>query len=124
MPLSEDEQRILREIEQRFYANDPARAKRISSSTLPRYLARHCQWAALGFLVGLAVLLASFVTTWVVGVFGVAIMMGSAVSLTQNLRKIGRHGWHQLTDSVRSRNVNEQWEDARERFRRRFGGDA
>ena len=124
VPLSEDEQRILHEIEQRFYANDPERAKRISSSTLPRYLARNCRWAALGFVVGLVVLLASFATSWLVGVFGFVVMLVSAIALTQNLRKMGRHGWQQLTETVKARNANDTWSDARERLRKRFGGDA
>ena len=122
MPLSEDEQRILHEIEQRFYANDPQRAKRISASTLPRYLARNCRWSAFGFVVGLAILLASFATSWLLGVLGLIVMMASAVVLTQNLRKMGRHGWQQLSQNVKSRNVNDAWGDARERFRRRFEG--
>jgi hypothetical protein len=122
VPLSEDEQRILHEIEQRFYANDPQRAKRISSSTLPRYLARNCRWSALGFVVGLAILLVSFATSLLVGVLGMVVMLASAVVLTQNLRKMGRHGWQQLSQNVKSRNVNEAWVDARERLRRRFEG--
>ena len=54
MPLNENEERILNEIEQRFYANDPESARRIGSTTLPKYLARNCKWATLGFVVGLA----------------------------------------------------------------------
>jgi len=124
VPLSEEEQRILQQIEQRFYANDPERAKRISSATLPRYLARNCRWAAVGFFVGLGVLLASFATSWLLGVFGFVVMLASAIVLTQNLRKMGRHGWQQLTETVRAHNANDSWGDARDRFRKRFGGDA
>ncbi|HET9071418.1 MAG TPA: DUF3040 domain-containing protein, partial [Acidimicrobiales bacterium] len=62
MPLSEDENRILNQIEQRLYAEDPASAERISATTLPRYLARNCGWAALGFVAGLVVLLVGFTT--------------------------------------------------------------
>ena len=56
MPLNEHEDRILQEIEQRFYDHDPESARRIDSTTLPRYLARNCRWALLGFLLGLIVL--------------------------------------------------------------------
>lgn len=122
MPLSEDEQRILHEIEQRFYAHDPERARRISDATLPRYLARNCRRALLGFLAGLAVLVASLATSWLVGVAGVAIMLASAVALTQNLRKMGRHGWQQLTRTVRAGNLGESWSEARDKMRRRWGG--
>ncbi|MBO0731146.1 MAG: DUF3040 domain-containing protein, partial [Acidimicrobiaceae bacterium] len=90
MPLSEDEERILHQIEQNFYAHDPQSAKRLRSTTLPRYLARNCRWAALGFLVGLIVLLASFASNWIVGIFGFVIMLGSAVVFTENLRRMGQ----------------------------------
>ena len=123
MPLSEGEEHILHEIERRFYAHDPQSARRIGSTTLPRYLARNCKWAALGFVAGLVVLLASFASSWVVGIFGFVVMLGSATVLVQNLRKMGRHGWQQLTGSMRGRNLNEALADARDRLRRRFGGD-
>lgn len=121
MPLSEDEERILQQIEQNFYAHDPQSAKRLRSTTLPRYLARNCRWAALGFLVGLIVLLASFASNWIVGIFGFVIMLGSAVVFTENLRRMGQHGWRQLTASMRSRDVAGLLEDTQRRLRKRFG---
>ncbi|MGI8493421.1 MAG: DUF3040 domain-containing protein [Acidimicrobiales bacterium] len=121
MPLSEDEERILHEIERRFYAHDPHSAKRIESTTLPRYLARNCRWGALGFLVGLVVLLVSFASSWVLGIFGFVMMLGGAVVFTQNLRRMGQHGWRQLTSSEKARQVNEAIGETRRRFRRRFG---
>src|SRR5581483_5663715 len=56
MPLSEDEQRILQEIEAQFYANDPHLAQQVSETTLYRHSARNIKWAALGFVVGFVVL--------------------------------------------------------------------
>lgn len=121
MPLSEEEQRILREIEQRYYTHDKKSAERIGQTTLPRYLARNCAWAALGFVLGLAVLLASFEFSWVLAIFGFLIMVGSALLFTQNLRKMGRHGWQQLNRSVQSTDLNGRIEETRRRLRRRFG---
>jgi hypothetical protein len=123
VPLSEDEQRILQEIEQRFYAHDPQSARRIESTTLPRYLARNCWRAAAGFVVGLVVLFVSFASSWVLGILGFVVMLASAIVFIQNLRKMGRHGWQQLTQVLRARGVNEMIEDANRRFRRRFGED-
>ena len=51
MPLSEDEQRILQEIEAQFYANDPQLAQQVSETTLYRHASRNIKWAALGFVV-------------------------------------------------------------------------
>lgn len=123
MPLNENEERILHEIERRFYAQDPESAERIASMSLPRYLARNCKWAALGFVVGLIVLVASFVSNWVVAVIGFVIMLASAISLTHSLRKMGRHGVEQVRASMQSRSLNEAFEDYAQRFRRRFGRD-
>ncbi|MBO0747802.1 MAG: DUF3040 domain-containing protein [Acidimicrobiaceae bacterium] len=121
MPLSEEEQRILREIEQRYYTHDKKSAERIGQTTLPRYLARNCAWAALGFVFGLVVLLASFAFSWVLAIVGFLVMVGSALWFTQNLRKMGRHGWQQLNKSVQSSDFNERLEETRRRLRRRFG---
>jgi hypothetical protein len=123
VPLSEDEQRILQQMEQGFYAQDPQSARRIGSTTLPRYLAGNLRWATLGFVLGLAILLASFATSWVLAVFGFAIMLASAVWFTQNLRRMSRHGWEQLTKSIKARNLGESLDDTRRRLRRRFGED-
>lgn len=123
MPLNENEERILHEIEQRFLANDPESANRLGSTTLPKYLARNCKWALLGFLVGLVVLLVGFASSWIVGVFGFAVMLVSAIVLTHNLRRMGQHGIRQLSQSMRGRNLNQAIDDAARRFRRRLGGD-
>jgi hypothetical protein len=123
VPLSEDEQRILQQIERRFYANDRRSAERIESTTLPRYLARNCRWSALAFIVGLVILLVSFASNWVVGVVGLAIMLAGAIGFTQNVRRMGKHSWQQLSATLRSRDVTDTIENARRRFRRRLGGD-
>lgn len=121
MPLSEEEQRILQQIEQGFYANDPRSAERIGTTTLPRYLAHNLRWAAGAFLLGLVVLIASFVTSWIVGVVGLALMLAGAVAFTQNLRKMGRHSWHQMSQALQGKDIPGSLDDARQRLRRRFG---
>ena len=123
MPLNEHEERILQEIEQRFYAHDPESARRISSTSLPNYVARNCRWAAAGFVAGLIILVAAFASDWIVGVFGFLIMLASSVSLVHNLRKISRHGLNELKGSVKARGFNEAIEGWARRFRQRFEGD-
>jgi hypothetical protein len=122
VPLSEDEQRILHDLERRLYATDPDGAKRMSAETLTRYLARNCRWAAVGIFVGVVIILVSLATSLVLGVFGLALLLASAIVFTKNLRRMGRHGLAQLGETVRARGNSQAWEDARERFRRRFGG--
>ncbi len=121
MPLNEDEERILAEIERQFHATDPESAKRISSTTLQRYLARNCKWALLGFVVGLIILLAAFASSWILGIFGFLVMVGSAVVLIQNLHKMSRLGLEQMSRSMSARNLNQAVEDFSRRLRRRLG---
>lgn len=123
MPLNEDEERILAEIERQFHANDPASARRIGSTTLQRYLARNCRWAALAFVIGLVVLLAAFASSWIVGVFGFLIMVASAVVLIQNLHKMSRLGLQQVSRTMSSHNLSQTVDDLGRRLRRRFGRD-
>lgn len=121
MPLNEDEERILAEIERQFHASDPESARRISSTTLQRYLARNCKWAALGLVAGLIILIAGFASSWVVGTVGFLIMVASAVVLIQNLHKMSRLGLEQMSRSIASRNLNQAFEDFARRMRRRMG---
>jgi hypothetical protein len=120
VPLSEDEQRILHEIERSFYENDPAFARGVKESpTLYRHAGRNMKWAALGFVVGLVVLVA-FLSSLVLALFGFAVMLVSALAFERNLRKLGRAGLQQLSESVRSRGFPDVFGDTRRRLRERF----
>ncbi len=121
MPLNEDEERILAEIERQFHASDPDSARRIGSTTLQRYLARNCKWAAVGFVAGLIILLAAFASSWILGIFGFLVMVASAVVLIQNLHKMSRLGLEQMGRSMSARNLNQAVEDFSRRLRRRLG---
>lgn len=123
MPLNEDEQRILAEIERQFHATHPQSARRISSTTLHRYLVRNCRWSGLGLIVGLVVLLAAFASNWVVGVFGFLLMVASAVVLIQNLRKMSRAGIEQVSRNLGQGGLSRAADDLAQRLRRRFGRD-
>lgn len=121
MPLNENEQRILAEIERQFHASDPESARRIGSTTLQRYLVRNCKLALLGFFVGLVILLAAFASSWILGIFGFLIMLASAVVMIQNLHKMSRLGLEQVSRAISSRNLQQAVEDFARRVRRRLG---
>jgi hypothetical protein len=123
VPLSEDEERILNQIEQGFYQRDPQSAKRIGDTTLPRYLARNCRWSLLGFLCGLVILLVSFASSWILGVVGFVVMTAAAIVFVQNLRRMGRHGWQQFRARRDPRPFAERYEETTRRLRRRMGDD-
>jgi len=100
MPLSDHEQRILAELEESLVRQDPQFAERVRSETVYRHAGRYCKWAALGFLVGVAILVGFYPRSVAVGFLGVALMFVSAVVFERNLRRMGKAGWHDLTRSL------------------------
>ncbi len=123
MPLSEDEQRILHEIEQQFYESDPAFAREVGSTTLYRHAGRNLKWAALGFLCGFVLLVVAFTSSVFLGLAGFLVMLGCALVFERNLRKMGRAGWRQITESMRAGHLRDYFGDAGKRIRRRFRHD-
>ena len=123
MPLSEDEQRILSEIEQQLYASDPQLVREVSSTTIYRHAGRNLKWAGLGFLAGLVFMVLTFTTSIVLAFAGFLAMLGSAILFERNLRKMGRAGWQQWTETVRTSGVKERFGTAGDRMRERFKRD-
>ena len=123
MPLSEDEQRILSEIEQHLYASDPQLVREVSSTTIYRHAGRNLKWAGLGFVVGLVVMVLTFISSIPLALAGFLLMLGSAILFERNLRKMGRAGWKQWTDTVRTSGVKERMGTVNDRMRERFKRD-
>jgi len=123
MPLSEDEQRILKEIEENLSATDPKLVQQVSDTTLYRHAARAIKWSAAGFVAGLVLMLLTFTSTLVLGVVGFAVMLGCALAIEHNLRKLGRAGIESLTGSMRSGAFKNMLGNAGERWRDRWGRD-
>jgi hypothetical protein len=101
VPLSEHEQRILAELEESLVRQDPQFAERVRSKTVYRHAGRQAKWAALGFVVGLAVLVGFYSHSVALGLVGVALMFGSAVVFERNLRRLGRASWYDLKHARR-----------------------
>jgi len=101
MPLSEDEQRILTQIEQQLYHDDPGLAHEVSSTTVFSHGFKHIRLAALGFIAGLAVLLVTLSTSYWLSFVGFLIMLASAWYGEKNLRRVGKAGLQQVTGNVR-----------------------
>jgi hypothetical protein len=122
VPLSEDEQRILHEIERQFYEQDPAFAREVSSTTLYTHAGRNLKWAAAAFVAGLAFMLFTFRRSAILGGIGFVMMVASAVFFEHNLRKMGKAGWHSMTRSIGAGGartaLGDSFKRARERFRR------
>jgi sulfite exporter TauE/SafE len=120
VPLSEDEQRILSEIEQHLYASDPQLVREVSQTTVYRHAGRNLKWAALGFVAGLVFMLATFTASIVLAFAGFLAMLASAIIFERNLRKMGRAGWRQWTETMRTSGVRERFGTVGDRVRDRF----
>ena len=118
MPLSEDEQRILSEIERSFYEHDPAFAREVSAATLTRHAGRYAKLAGFGFVAGLLLLLTSFASVFWLGALGFLLMLGSAFVFVTNVRKLSSTGLHQVARS--GRRIGDVVSDQRRRLRERF----
>lgn len=123
MPLSEDEERILQEIAQRFYEDDPSFAREVSETTLYRHTVRRMKWSVVGLIVGAVFLVASLSTSYMLSFAGFLVMLGCALVLERNLRKLGRAGLDQLTRTVRANGMREALGGAGRRVRDRFKRD-
>jgi hypothetical protein len=123
MPLSEDEQRILHEIEAQFYANDPELAQQVSETTLYRHASRNIKWASVGFIAGFVVLLTSFVSSLLFGFAGFLAMLGCAFVIVGNVRKLGKAGLESLAASMKGKGIKNVFGDAGQNFRRPFRKD-
>lgn len=127
MPLSEDEERILHEIEQQLHATDPQLVREVTSTTLYRHAGRNLKWATLGFVGGLVFMLLTFASSassgWLIGGIGFLVMLGSALVFERNLRKMGKAGWRQWTQSVGASGMRDYFGSTTARMKDRFKRD-
>ena len=79
MPLSENEQRMLEQMERALYEEDPKFATQLRGSDARAFYRKRLILAAVGFTIGIAALLGGAVAqVWPVGVVGFLIMLGAA----------------------------------------------
>jgi hypothetical protein len=123
VPLSEDEERILQEIAQRFYEDDPTFAREVSETTLYRHTVRRMKWSVVGLVAGAVFLVASLSTSYQLSFAGFLLMLVCALVFERNLRKLGRAGLDQLSRTVRANGLREALGGAGRRVRERFRRD-
>lgn len=117
MPLSEDEQRILRQIEEQFYQSDPKFAQHVGSASLYRHALRKVRWAVFGLVIGLVFLVATLQVHFMLSFIGFLAMLGAAFVIERNLRTVGRIGIQDLAGIMKGRKPLEE-SKLRDRFRR------
>lgn len=123
MPLSEDEERILKDIEREFYENDPAFAREVGETTLYRHAWRNIKLSLVGFVAGLGLLVFALSTSYLLAFGGFLVMLACALVIERNARKMGRAGLETVTKRMRAGSglrevLGSSSEKMRERFKR------
>jgi len=91
VPLSDHEQRLLEQIERALYAEDPKFASSVRATDLRTHYRRRIVRGVIGFILGLAILLAGVITQvfyLLIGVVGFLVMLGSALVAASAWRRL------------------------------------
>ncbi len=87
MPLSEEELRLLEQMERALVEEDPKFASTLRGTSMRRTARRRALLAAVVFVVGVVVLMTGAITNQVVvGIIGFVVMLGSATLALTSLR--------------------------------------
>ena len=99
VPLSDDEQRILREIEDQL-SSDEKFASAVSSAGLYRHSARRVWWALVGMVACLGGIVATLQIHYLVAFAAFIGMLLFALVIERQLRLIGRAGVQDLAQKM------------------------
>jgi len=125
VPLSEDEERILSQMEERLSETDPGLVREVSETTLYTQPLRSMKWAVWGFVAGLALMVTTLSMSYLLAFVGFLVMLVSALRLERNAREVGRTGLRQVAGSGRTSSLRDvvggTRARTRDRMRDRFG---
>lgn len=123
VPLSEDEQRILSEIEAKLYETDPSLAKEVGSTTVYTAGLRSLRWATVGFVVGLVAMILTLSTSYWFAFGGFLVMLVAALVFERSARSLGKVGVEQLTRSLRANGTRSPFTEPAQKLRDRLKND-
>lgn len=116
MPLSEEEQRILREIETQFHVEDPKLAREVSRTSVYRHTWRHLKLAVLGVIVSMVAMVVFLAMQLVV--LSVLAFAGAVVCGVWSYYAFGHMTRAGMNDLRRRSHVARDWGAIRDRLRR------
>jgi Flp pilus assembly protein TadB len=121
MPLSEEEQRILHEMEQKLYEHDRAFADRVSTKSSHRQGTHSRRGWVVAFLAGFVLLLVAFRSSLLLASLGFLIMLCAAVIFVHQARQSDSARFGGLSGSSRRSGMGDELSEMRRRLRSRFG---
>ena len=102
MPLSEDEEKILAQIEAGIRKTDPNLAQQVEQSTVYRHSGRRSIFSVIGIVALLVVILFTFSTPlWPIAFVSFGLMVIVGILFVENIVKIGRAG---VDDAIKQAN--------------------
>ncbi len=116
MPLSDDEQRILREIEAQL-KTDERFAQAVSPKGLYSHSARTMRWGVLGMVVSLVAMIAALQIHFLLAFAAFVAMLACALVIERQVRLMGKAGVQDLAQTIKRPRV------PTERFRDRHAGE-
>lgn len=120
MPLSEDEQRILGEIEANLRASDPDLARQVGSTTVYTDSLRKLKWGVVAFVAALVASILLLSVSYLFAFAGFLAMVGAAVFIEANARRLGRVGLNEATQAIRGGSLRDYFNNAGTRARDRL----
>lgn len=102
MPLSDNEQKILAEIEKHLHESDPRLAREVSETTIYRHAIGSLKWSAVGCVVGLVLMVATLQVHFALVFGGFLVMLVSALGFERNFRVMGRASMNSMTDAIKA----------------------
>jgi Protein of unknown function (DUF3040) len=120
MPLSEDEQRILSEIESQLRASDPDLARQVGSTTIYSHALRQVRWGVVAFIASLVLSVLLLTVNFVLAFIGFLAMVVSAVVIERAARRMGRAGMNEASNAFKTGGLRSYFNDAGQKARERF----
>ncbi|HMS24684.1 MAG TPA: DUF3040 domain-containing protein [Acidimicrobiia bacterium] len=115
MPLSDNEEKILAEIEANIRKSDPGLAQHVEQSTVYRHSGRRIVFSVLGILALLIIIVFTFSSSaWPVAFVAFALMVIVGISLVDHVVKIGRAGVDDARKQAHKINPPSSWRTRRD----------
>ncbi len=103
MSLSEEEKRILTQIERGLSSEDPEFVKEVDANSVYRHMFRSLRLPIFGIVAGFILMVGLLLVHWMLSLVGFVVACYFAVKLERSVRLIGKTGISDLNDAVRSR---------------------
>jgi len=122
MPLSEEEQRIIKEMERHLLHEDRDFVSRVQSETIYKHLGRKLLLGVIGVIIGLIWLIYFLQVSVAAAFVGFIIMIAFALWMESNLRKLSKVSVEEVSNSIKHKKIWEDIKEVKEGFIKRFKG--